>query len=291
MFLLLNRDGTVTYADESGYRTVFRPDGAGGYVSPPGVRKELAVLGDAAGEYYRLTHLRTHTTEYFDRHGKLLRRVDNNGNETRCAYVDGVLTRITDASGQTFVLERDAAGDGGIVRVTDPAGRVTAYTRDAYGNLVSVQRPDGAVLGLEYDAPRHLLTRIVDARGRSVGVAYDAEGRVSAITDAEGLTTRFAYDPANGTTTVTDAKGLATVYRFNARGNLVELVEPSGATWRYEWDDRHNKTAQVDPKGNRWTYTYDAKGNLLTETDPYGKSTRHDYDANNTRPPTPRARR
>ena len=281
MFLLQNPDGSVTYTDETGYRTVFRPDGAGGFISPPGVHKKLTVLGNPDGEYFRLEHYRTHVTEYFDRYGKLLRRVDNNGNETRYSYTNNVLSSITDASGQTFTLEHDTAGDGGIVRITDPAGRATTYQRDSYGNLIAVERPDGAVLRLEYDAPRHLLTRITDARGRTVSIRYDAEGRVQAVTDAEGLTTTFSYDSATHTTTVTDPKGKVTTYRFNDRGNLVELTEPSGDTWRYEWDDQHNKIAQVDPKGNRWTYTYDAKGNLLTETDPYGKVTRHQYDANN----------
>jgi len=279
-FLLENADGTMTYTDTDGTRTIFSPNGDGTYAPPPGVFKKLTRQVDASGAVsFTLESIPSHLVETYDGSGNLVLRTDSNGNTTTFSYVDGALTSVTDASGgvTTFAY---GGSDSGMVTVTDPAGRTFTYRRDAYGNLVSVTDPTGAVVTMTYDAPAHRLTGLTDATGRTTTFGYDTDGRVTSVTTADGATWTFSYDPVAGCTTVTTPLGQVWTYAFNPSANLVRLTDPEGLEANYLWDESRNLLLQATtPRGGTTSFTYNSWGQKLTETDPNGKVTTYEYDA------------
>ena len=278
-FVLENADGSVTYTDADGTRTVFTRDPDGAYSAPPGVYARLARNVDAVGAVtFALEHIPSHLLETFDSSGNLVARTDSSGNTTAFAHAGGVLTSVTDASGGQTRFD-NTAPDGGVVRVTDPAGRVFDYHRNASGDLTAVTDPTGAAVLMTYDAA-HRLTALTDARSQTTSFSYDASGRVIAVTPADGSVWMFGYDAAANTATVAAPDGKVYAYAFNSSANLTQKTEPGGLVSAYAWDGNQSLLSITNPGGGLTLFTYNQWGQKLTQTDPNGKVTTFQYDAN-----------
>jgi RHS repeat-associated protein len=94
---------------------------------------------------------------------------------------EGLLSTISDASGNQTLIERDANGDP--LRIVAPYGQVTDLTMNAAGYLESIADPltDSVSMGYTTDG---LLTSFTDGRGNSSTMTYDAMGRLETDTDA-----------------------------------------------------------------------------------------------------------
>lgn len=259
--LVLNADGTVTFASEDGSAIPYRADGAGGFTGDAGV---LSTLAPVAGGGYTLTR-RDGLRYAFDAVGRLISETDRNGNSLAFAYSGSDLTTITDSIGRTVSLTVDAAHH--ITGLSDPIGRTVTYGHDVAGRLASVTDVRGGVTAYAYDAGGRLAT-ITDQNGHVlVTNTYDADGRVVEQLDARGFHTTFTYDATAGTTTMTDARGGAWVDTYSGPA-LVARRDSLGNTTRYAYDTAFNRTSVTDPRANATTLTYDARGNLLTRTAP-----------------------
>lgn len=180
--------------------------------------------------------------------GGLVRRiVDPDGVEVSFGFdTDGNITSVTDAYGNTAVLERDAAGQ--VTAAVSPAGRRTELSYDQTGRPIERRDPGGAVWRF----------------------AYTPAGRLASVTDPTGARTETRYGVDGEAEQVIDALGHVTSRRFDTLGNLVGMVAPDGAKWEFSYDALCRLVGIHDPAGASWLREHDAEGNLIASIDPVG---------------------
>ncbi len=180
--------------------------------------------------------------------GGLVRRiVDPDGVEVSFGFdTDGNITSVTDAYGNTAVLERDAAGLA--TAMVSPAGRRTELSYDRAGRPIERRDPDGGAWRF----------------------AYTPAGRLTSVTDPMGARTETRYGADGEVEQVIDALGHVTSRQFDTLGNLVGIVEPDGAKWQFSYDALCRLVGIHDPAGASWLREHDAEGNVTATIDPLG---------------------
>jgi RHS repeat-associated protein len=201
---------------------------------------------------------------------------DQTGGTTQLESANGLVTRLTDADGNTTTYDYDIAGN--LASVTDPAGQITQFSYDSGGRGTAQTSPSGATTRYTYDAAGRVTT-VADPLGNITSYAYSPTGRLLEITDPTGAVTAHAYDASGQLTAVTDPLSRVTTYAYDSDGNLAATTAPGGAVTTTEYDQAGRVTAITDPDGNTTRHGYDADGNLTTVTDPLGHVTRRGYDA------------
>ena len=98
---------------------------------------------------------------------------DPTGGYVKWWWSDPLTFNEADALGPRAQIKMD--GLGRVVRITDGLGHATEYDHDANGNTVSVLRPDGSSVVMEYD-PEGDLVRQTDGAGRAIKWDYDQFG-------------------------------------------------------------------------------------------------------------------
>ncbi len=216
-------------------------------------------------------------------------------------------------------IAKDPLGLVTEARVTDPLDQVSTYEfgRDSVSAKPRLKRISGDCptcgLGpnsqLFYDDPANPMrpTRVVDGRGTTMLMTYDANGKITSRTEALATaverTTTWEYDPDRPGQVVererpsTSGSGVRRdIWTPDAAGNLVthtrEGVE-NGSAFSYTTVTTYNATGQpetVNPPGQGTAdlriFAYDpARGNLLMTsiTEPLVGTTSFGYDAHNRR--------
>lgn len=173
------------------------------------------------------------------------------------AWTDTTFT-IRDAFGRTA---RHVYAAGSLVEATDARGLVTTTVRD------DLRRP----------------TAIVDPRGRTTQLVYDARNDLVSVTDPAGRTTRLHHDDRHRPDTVVDALGGATAYTYDGFDGVTSVTTPRGETTRWERDPSGNVVRVVDFANRvRMTAAYDAHGHVVRRTGATGRSESFTYDASGT---------
>jgi RHS repeat-associated protein len=216
----------------------------------------------------------------FNTSGRLVAKIDRNGNSMSFTYTGSNLTRITDGVGRSVNLEYTGSS---ITRVTDPLGRVMNYAYDSSNRLATVIDARGDATRYNYD-DLNRITSIVDGRGNTKKqIAYDANGRVSQQKMADDGTLRYNYTLAGQLVTgvtMTDAVGRTMQKRFDGRGYVTEYTDGLGQRSVIQRDmNTHLPVQTTGPCGcAEVTRAFDERGNLLSQTDRLGQTTRYAYD-------------
>jgi RHS repeat-associated protein len=259
------------------------------FTPDPGVTDQLTVANDGlekVGNSYRsfLFGYDYNPDEFMltTKDGNVYRYNDNTGLESITTPGGVVVTftaaGITSSTGQSITFLRDAQGRIG--EIVDPAGNVLKYSYDASGNLATETNQIGETTSYQYLAmPAHYLAAVIDPMGhRTVGVTYDAQGRVTGTTDALGNTGQQSYDPAHLTEHQADPLGNVTTLVYDANGNIISRTDPLGNTTTSVFDANNNEIATTDARGYTTRRTFDARGNVTSITDPLGGVQRFTYD-------------
>jgi RHS repeat-associated protein/uncharacterized repeat protein (TIGR01451 family) len=221
------------------------------------------------------------TLFHFNSSGRLIEKIDRNGNTTTLVYNNGNLSQITDPVGRSLTFTYD--GGNHVTSITDPLGRVWHYSYGGvFGQLLSITDPAENVTTFTYTGAR--LASITDPKGNIVKqITYNSSGRVDSQTFADGGTETYSYT-LSGTivtsTTITDPLGNTRSMRFSAGGYASGATDERGQTHGYTRDLTTNLlTSTVGPCGcTEKIYQYDTSGNLLSETDRLGNSLSYQYD-------------
>ncbi len=175
----------------------------------PGTTFELIKTNN---EYHLLN--KNLTRIVFGLDGKLLRKVDANGNALSFHYDGrGRLAHIRDLLGQGLTLRyENGEADAKVSRVVDHHGRSVGYAYDG-DDLVAVTNVLGTVTRYAYDKQQasgelqHNLVGRTDAEGHSVGISYypgsNMVDRVQSFRDGEmtgGVSNEVRYLYLKGTT-------------------------------------------------------------------------------------------
>ena len=235
--------------------------------------------------------------------------VDTLGNRTETTTdAFGLLTSLTDALGNDYVVQRDLQGRKTAVIEPDPDGEgplgslVTRFSYADCANVSEVVFADGSTNQWTYNDISNPTT-YVDEIGRITQYAYDASGynltRHTQIMgeldsengpsdDAEDIVHTYTYTtsgtlPRGLLLTATDPLGRVTSYTYETDTSAhdfgwlkqVTFADETAdeASIHYEYDSAGNVTAYVDELGRRTDYVYDGLDRLISITEPNPNNT------------------
>ena len=186
---------------------------------------------------------------------------------------------------------------------TAPPGPMTwQYSIDAQGGLASVTDGNGNQTANSYDNLRRLRSSAQSgpdgALGPIVGMAYDGQGRPTAVVDPRSLVTTYTvdglgnvvglrspdmgtssatFDPAGNVLTETDARGKTKTYTYDALNRVKSISYTTGVPTMFEYDGgaspipaSKGKLTRVTDESGSTIFTYDGLGNLASKTQQIG---------------------
>jgi RHS repeat-associated protein len=280
--------------------------------------------GSKAGQLSSVVDALGDTTTYdYDAVGRLVSRVDPNGNSAGGIPADHTTTYAYDKEDRVRFVNRPAPATGGSSLATetrydevgnptvriDANGQVTTYAYDERDGLFQVKEspnawtnpasPPAGIITTEYgyDSAGNL-TRMTRAKGdapneRVTDYAFDGRHLVrretqypSWPTTTPTLVTTSSYDPNGNGLTIVDPLGKTTTDGYDALNRLtsVDYSDASTPDVAYGYDANSNRTSMADGTGSTG-YVYD-EANRLTSTTTAGPKTvgyRYDLDGNRTK--------
>ncbi|MDE7434821.1 MAG: hypothetical protein K2N01_03210 [Lachnospiraceae bacterium] len=304
----LGNETCYTYDGMGGLLTVTRYEGKAG----SGGKEERTVYQrDLCGRVTAMTDPLGQTETYaYDPYGRMIRKCDRDGNETRYAYTPegklaellygdgrkasyhydplGALTQVTDWLGTTR-MENDALGR--VLKVTDPYGKEVAYEWGSTGERKKLTYPDGQEARYRYNEAGQL-SELAFGAG-SIRYGYDGAGRLCRKQFPNGVITEYTYDNTGHLEKISHTgKDFeeSYSYRYDPAGNKIEAfkqrpgMDMDSGSFRYGYDALHRLT-QVSRDGRLLrSYGYDAFGNRTRKEEYIGSApvrTSYFYNVNN----------
>jgi RHS repeat-associated protein len=238
------------------------------------------------------------TTSYqYNGYSQRSRVTDPLTHATQFGYTNGCLTSITDALTNSLTLQCNNHGEptsisdsyndqsslaydhGDLQSVTDALGRTNTTFSDDAGRVLSVRNPYGEQTQNQYD-PLSKLTKVIDPRGKSVSLAYDANENLTSVSiDATGSTIGYGYNAMNEVQSRTDPLSHQETLTYDLGGNLTKLTDRKGQVIKYCYDAINHlsfvgyKATNQTPACNTnkyestTTFTTDPGGRLTKEVD------------------------
>jgi RHS repeat-associated protein len=159
---------------------------------------------------------------------------------------------------------------------TPPVGAYDALTLKP-GNywLLESQKKDRSHR-YDFDAAAHQypLTKITDANGNAVMLAYNPDGTLQTVTDAAGRNTTLAYDLNRHCTAMTYPDGLTATFAYDGQGNLVRTTDRLGTVTSYGYDGQNYLTSlTVGDQVTRFTYSGENPKFIQTVQNALGQTT------------------
>lgn len=191
------------------------------------------------------------TRREYDIHGRVIKVIDGNGNETSVEYIAEVLPYDGNAGS---VVSKMKYPTFEVVSEYDELLRKVSDT----SSHASISRKV-EVLGFA-NGNANLPVVIRDPSGADVTYTYDALGRVSSETRGVGgqqHVTRYSYDD---------------------RDLVLEVELPDSTSYSFTYDRNGRLTSQELALGETHTFTYDANDNRLLTTFPSGRRQLNGYD-------------
>jgi RHS repeat-associated protein len=265
----------VTYKAPDGYEVLFRNNGSGGYITPPGVNADLVKNQDGT---FTMTLHGSNTKYNFQSGGCLQSEVDRNGNPISMRY-NGSLQTITDTEGRatTFTYNSPISSDF-ITQMTDSANRTYQYGYDANGDLTTYTDPNNKVTSYAYNSNLQM-SQITDPNGNIVNFSYGTSypqpltqiSYVNSACSGGACNTNFAYNSGAGpctssgiwmNTVVTDANGHNTTYCYDNQGRVIEVRDANNNKRSGSYNSNSNVTSLADAVSSITQLTYDTNNNL-----------------------------
>ena len=223
-------DGTVHY---------FAKDDKGEWKDELGLGQKLTFAGGDSEARYTITDKSGTKLCFAEKTGLLTKITDANGNTQRITWSGGKVTKVTDPASRAVTLGYDSSGH--LVTVKTPSGQEKKFAYDSSGHLTGITDADGAQSTYTYDG-NHMLKSITDPYGYRLYVNWvrpEAYGawRVSAVLEKaggeEGM--RLGLDYGYNRTKFTDEKGRSQYYLFDNSGHTVSVRDDNGygAAWEF----------------------------------------------------------
>ena len=176
-------------------------------------------------------------------------------------------------------------GSNNLYQTIDPNGNIINYTYDTRHNLLTSTSETGMKHTYTYDSKGNALTAKAGSATEYIQTSssYTATGSfLSSVTDARGKTVGYAYDANKGLrTSVTDANGRTSTYTYDDMKRLSGLSQPVGnGTAQVGYTYTNDDLTGVSHNGFTYGMTYDAFGNTLTTevNDTTLSSNTYDYE-------------
>ncbi|WP_394839458.1 DUF6531 domain-containing protein [Pendulispora rubella] len=232
---------------------------------------ELVALRNSRGDDY---------TVRYDMDGRLVERCTFDGRRILIEWKAELMKAFTDAKGQRFEFEHDAAGR--VVKRTCPDGE-TEYVYTARGELAEINGPDG-VVKLGYDERGLCVTE--DQDGIGLVREFDDLGRLLKL-EAAGDETRYEWSSNNDLMTLSRG-ALQVTFQRDAMGNELSRTLPGAGVFAQTYDRVGRLLSQTFTPSQRSSqagvfsrsYSYEARGKIAGIDDSLRGQTAFLYDPN-----------
>ena len=237
------------------------------------------------------------TTFGYDLTGQFLSSVTTPAGTTNYRYENGLLSKVTDATGVSAEFTYDDQGrivsqsltegestlnyaydSTGGVTVTDETGLQTELIVNARGQVTQVTDPQSNTTELQYDNAGNL----VGLRGpdsANLDYSYDRLGNLTRQTNPLGDDIKFTYDPQfNRLASVTDENSNTIRYSYDDRGNLDAIIYPDNSVERFTPDAQGNIEQYINRRNTAVDYDYNARGQVTRIDFQNGDFTWYEYD-------------
>ncbi len=175
------------------------------------------------------------------------------------------LSTITDRNGNTITITRESPGPG----------------PSRFGLITRITEAAGRGLTLAYDDSGRI-TSVNDPIGRTVQYTYDAQGRLATVTDPAGGVTRYGYDgTSQRITSITDPRNITYLTNeYDAQGRVIRQTQADGGVFTFAYavvGPTLTQTTVTDPRGNATIHRFNDQGFPLSTTDALGQTTVYEY--------------
>lgn len=221
-------------------------------------------------------------TQYFDRYGRQVLRMDR----------------------MSFTTHTEYDGQGRVTKKILPAGDTVEFGYDARHNLTQVTtnprpcsplpctNPPSKSESFTFHTTFNKVLTATDVMGKVTNYTYSSSGNLEEIklpapvTGGARPTSTFTYNGAGQMLTSTDPTGIVTRLTYDAgSGDLLSTTADYGTgrlnlVTEYDYDDVGNRTHVTDPKDNETVSAYDDMRRVSEVTGPTPSSlkTQVDYD-------------
>lgn len=237
-----DKNNTVTYTDETGYKVRNVYDGFGNLL-----RKE-------SGEE---NAWKVETENVYDSLMRLSQVKDANGNTTSYAYDD---------------LDR-------VIKIAYADGSNVQYIYDDVKNTKTTINEEGHSYTEYYDKLGRLIKKEANDGEKTITTIneYDYAGNLIKSTDANGNETKYVYDDLSRLIKVIDANGQETNYSYDELNQLVK-ISTNEYTRTKEYDQLGRVIKSCDESLNPSYFNYDGNGNLVWSKDKEGQIQTYNYN-------------
>ena len=228
-------------------------------------------------------------TEFtYDREGNLTSVTDAAGRKEVCTYdIAGRITSYTSNGGNRISYDYDKLDDLVEKSYSDSTGEQSAegvtYAYNALGERVAMQDTTGDT-EYTYDGLRRITSVTTyrapgedgfsheEAKGDTIGYAYDEADHLAAITYADGTKVSYEYDKNDNLIKVTDREGKVTTYTYDAINRVTRIHRPNGISTYNTYNARNqivelkNVCDTCEWVVSDYLYTYDDRGFIAGET-------------------------
>ncbi len=271
-------DGSVEARLPDGQDVVFKPNGSGGYISPPGLD---ATLYHHSAADWTITYTASGDKLNFFSWGGLNTLQDKNNNTITVNW-DGQPASVTDTKGNDTTVTYDEHGY--ISQLTDPGSRTYQFAHNdpvQHQILDSYTNAGGKTTYYEYDgSPNAKIEEIIAPEGNEVEFTYENTwlGRVTSMTlesepdpgSETGPTWTFSYATSDaacpgGTfsvTTVTDPESNVTKYCSDREARVIKVIDALSKTHSSSWTNGR-LTGSTDALSQTTQFHYSSASNLL----------------------------
>ena len=182
---------------------------------------------------------------------------------------------------ETQKTEYKYATNGDLSEVIDPLKHATKYTYDGAGDLETETDPEKNERKWKDNADSQV-TEETSARGLTVKIEVDEQGRPKKITDPLSHSTVYKYDGNGGIESITDGNENVTKYEYNEEDMPIKVEEPS-STVKMGYDADGQMTTRTDGNGHIWEFKRNQLEQITEVKNPLGKVTKYKYEkAGNT---------
>ncbi|MBI4510912.1 MAG: hypothetical protein HY698_14865, partial [Deltaproteobacteria bacterium] len=260
--ILVNRDG----------ESLFRPNGSGGFTSPPSIKGHLTELADG----YQIV-FDDGTRWQFATSGRLSAIASSSTGDARLQYDDsGLLMSVVDSDGRA-VLSFAYSSNGDLAKVSTSQGASVEYSHDDRHRLVAVKDIMGNTKRFGYDESGRMIFK-TDWNGNGYSLAYDEAGRWVRTTDPEEYSLRAAYEQERTTAVYVDGRGNARVYELGPRGEELGWIDAAGNKTAFTCNASLQNTSKTDSTGRTELITYNDNGHVVEKVTPSGVVNLSNYD-------------
>lgn len=210
----------------------------------------------------------------FDLQGLCIEKKDINNNVTSYDYINGMLSSISNTSGN-LNIEYDL--DDRLLSVSDHTDRVI-YFKYEERKLVEVSNLLGGTKQYKYSEDTGKLIQEITPEGAAkVENEYDKSGRTVKQVFPDGGVVKYEYNDENGKTTLTEQNGNRTRYYKNKKNQHIRTGYRDGYI-EQGYNESGQLTRMRDKNGDESYFQYDSQGRMERIINALGDETKIQYN-------------